>query len=137
MYVSVHMNPQNQKQLNWFETHLPGVTPNTTEQKHHRQRHRRALVRWMLPVMPKGDGAAVGFSCSIPWRSRGLKYIKRDDWQHLRGFPGGSAVKEPTCQRRKHGFDPWVGKMPCRKEWQPTLVLLPWRIPRTEEPGGL
>ena len=22
-------------------------------------------------------------------------------------------------------FDPWVGKIPWRREWQPTLVLLP------------
>ena len=23
------------------------------------------------------------------------------------------------------GFDPWVGKIPWRQAWQPTLVLLP------------
>ena len=22
-------------------------------------------------------------------------------------------------------FDPWVGKIPCRREWQPTPVFLP------------
>jgi len=26
------------------------------------------------------------------------------------GFPGGG--KEPACQYRRCGFDPWVGKMP-------------------------
>ena len=26
------------------------------------------------------------------------------------GFPGGG--KEPACQYRRYGFDPWVGKMP-------------------------
>ena len=26
---------------------------------------------------------------------------------------------------RRHGFDPWVGKIPWRREWQPTPVLLP------------
>ena len=32
-----------------------------------------------------------------------------------------------------------VGKIPCRRKWQPTPVLLPeaWKIPRTEEPGTL
>ena len=25
------------------------------------------------------------------------------------------------------GFDPWVGKIPWRRKWQPTLVLLPWK----------
>ena len=26
---------------------------------------------------------------------------------------------------RRHGFDPWVGKIPWRREWQPTPVFLP------------
>ena len=34
------------------------------------------------------------------------------------------------------GFDPWVGKMPQRREWKPTLVFLPGKSPQTEEPGG-
>ena len=28
-------------------------------------------------------------------------------------------------QYRKRGFDPWVGKIPWRRKWQPTSVLLP------------
>ena len=47
-------------------------------------------------------------------------------------FPGGSSGKEPACQCRRHkrhGFDPWVGKIPWRRAWQPTLVLLPEEFP--------
>ena len=58
----------------------------------------------------------------------------------LRGFPGGTSGKEPTCQcrrRKRHGFDPWVGKISWRRAWQPTPVLLPGESPWTEEPGGL
>ena len=35
--------------------------------------------------------------------------------------------KDPPASRRyeRHGFNPWVGKVPWRKEWQPTLVFLP------------
>ena len=43
-------------------------------------------------------------------------------------FPDGPSGKEPTCQCRKHKrheFDPWVGKIPCRRTWQPTPVFLP------------
>ena len=39
------------------------------------------------------------------------------------------------CRRRR--FDPWVGKIPWRRAWQSTPVLLAWRIPWTEEPGRL
>ena len=35
------------------------------------------------------------------------------------------------------GFDPWVGKIPWRRAWQPTVVSLPGESPWTEEPGGL
>ena len=38
------------------------------------------------------------------------------------GFPGGASSKEPTCQCRRHKklrFDPWVGKIPWRREWLP------------------
>ena len=33
--------------------------------------------------------------------------------------------------------DPWVRKIPWRRKWQPTSSTLAWRIPWTEEPGGL
>ena len=33
-------------------------------------------------------------------------------------------------------FDPWVGKIPCRRAWPPTPVFLPGEPPWTEEPGG-
>ena len=43
-------------------------------------------------------------------------------------FPGSPGDKEPTCQcrrRKRLGFHPWVGKIPWRRGWQPTSVLLP------------
>ena len=33
--------------------------------------------------------------------------------------------KESTCQFRRCGFDPRVGKIPWRRKWQPTPVFLP------------
>ena len=35
------------------------------------------------------------------------------------------------------GFDPWVGKIPWRRAWQPTPVFLPGESPWTEESIGL
>ena len=39
-----------------------------------------------------------------------------------KGFPGGTSGKEPSCQcqrHKRHGLDPWVGKISWRREWQP------------------
>ena len=44
------------------------------------------------------------------------------------GASGGTSDKEPTCQCRRHKrceFDPWVEKIPWRRAWQPTPVILP------------
>ena len=38
------------------------------------------------------------------------------------GFSGGTSGEDPTCQcrrRQRHGFNPWVGKIPWRMAWQP------------------
>ena len=40
-------------------------------------------------------------------------------------------------ETKRHGFDPWVRKIPWRRAWQTTPVFLPGESPRTEEPGGL
>ena len=39
-------------------------------------------------------------------------------------FPGGSEVKAFACNAGDLG-DPWVGKFPWRRKWQPTPVFLP------------
>ena len=47
------------------------------------------------------------------------------------GFPGGA--RRP----KRYRFDPWSGRFPQRREWQPTAVFLPGESSGTEEPGGL
>ena len=42
-----------------------------------------------------------------------------------------------TGRHKRHEFDPCVGKIPWRRAWQPTPVVIAWRIPWTEELGGL
>jgi len=32
------------------------------------------------------------------------------------------------------GFDPWIGKIPWRRAWQPIPIFLPGESPSTEEP---
>ena len=54
------------------------------------------------------------------------------------GLPWWLSGKDPTCQCRRCGFDPWFGRSPgegnsnplqysWRRKWQPILVLLPWK----------
>ena len=63
----------------------------------------------------------------------------------LPSFPADEVLRLPWWLRRwrmylrcgRPGFDPWVGKTPWRRVWQPTGVFLPGESPWTAEPGGL
>ena len=49
-------------------------------------------------------------------------------YKKRRVFPGGASGKEPGCQCKRCTrcrFDPWVGKIPWKRAWQPTPVFLP------------
>ena len=55
---------------------------------------------------------------SFPWRPR----------ENESSFSVAYHGKESTCQYRRckrQGFDPWVGKIPWSRKWQPTPVSLP------------
>ena len=41
------------------------------------------------------------------------------------GLPRWISGKESTCQWKRLRFNPWVRKIPWRRKWQPTPVLLP------------
>ena len=55
------------------------------------------------------------------------------------GFPGGASGKEPTCQCRRQEL--WVQFLgwedPLEEDTATHSSILAWRIPWTEEPGGL
>ena len=46
-------------------------------------------------------------------------------FQCMTKFTTKKKKKEPTCQCGRPGFHPCVGKVPGRRAWQPTAVLLP------------
>ena len=56
---------------------------------------------------------------SAGWSLCGVRH-----WWKPGGFPGGSDGKNPLAMRETW-FDPWVGKIPWRRAWQPTPVFLP------------
>ena len=98
------------------------------------------------PERSPGEGMAIHFSI-LAWRiprteepsglqSMGLQRIGHNgatntfilSARYKGGFPSGARGKESTCQcRRPKGcwFDPWVGKIPWRRKWQPIPVPLP------------
>ena len=41
------------------------------------------------------------------------------------GFLGGSEGENLPAMQETQVFDPWVRKIPWRREWQPTSVFLP------------
>ena len=52
------------------------------------------------------------------------------------GFPGGSVGKESACNVGDPGSIPGSGRSPGEGNGYQGSILV-WRIPRTEEPGGL
>ena len=63
---------------------------------------------------------------------RSKRTILYPSWAHLISFLSLGlcqwlSSKESACQcgrHRRRGFNPWIGKIPFRKTWQPTLVFL-------------
>ena len=60
--------------------------------------------------------------------SMGSQRIRHDWATHphrgCKGLPWWLSSKE-SCKCRKYGFNLWVRKIPWRRKWQPTPVLLP------------
>ena len=53
------------------------------------------------------------------------------------GFSRWLCGNESTCQCRRLSFNPWVGKINLEEEMATRSSILAWRIPWTQEPGGL
>ena len=65
--------------------------------------------------------------CFFPWVNANLKqffhWIVEGGGKRIAN--GGSDGKAICLQWGRPGFDPWVGKIPWRRKWQPTPALLP------------
>ena len=60
-------------------------------------------------------------------KKQSLKKMNIMDMQ-IAGLPWWLSGKESSCQCRRfrrHGFNPWVGKVLWRRKWQPASVFLP------------
>ena len=69
-----------------------------------------------------------GVTANVYWGNENILELDTSN-VFTEDFPGGSDSKESIClQRGRPGFDPWVGKIPWRRKWQPTPVLLPGKF---------
>ena len=58
-------------------------------------------------------------------------------YRECTGLPWWLGGKEFTCQCRRCRFNPWVGKIPWRRKWQPTPVFLSVEAYGQRSLGGL
>ena len=64
--------------------------------------------------------------CSLELKPPFSSCLPLRGWASLfTGIPVGSDGKQSACNTGRPGFNPWVGKIPWRRAWQPTPVLLP------------
>ena len=91
-------------------------------------------------LAPKGNEQSVEFQ-GLGHSAEGNPFLNTEESCGLQAFPGGTSGKESICQGRRCrrcGFGPWFGKIPWRRERQPSPAFSPGQtIPGTEEPGGL
>ena len=53
------------------------------------------------------------------------------------GLPRQLSGEEFTSQGRRCRFDPWIGKIPLKKDMATHSSILAWSVPWIEKPGGL
>ena len=88
------------------------------------------ILAWRIPWTEEPGGLQSTGSQKVD-RTERLHFHFHFQWQSLLAlwsFPGGASGKEPACQCRRPercGVNPWVRKIPWRRAWQPSPVLLP------------
>ena len=89
----------------------------------------------------KGQGTNLWIRCfSNKWFKCLCRLQQLCNAPCLTGLPRWFNCKEYSrwCRRhRRHGFNPWVGKIPWRREWQPPPVFLPEKYHGQRRPGRL
>ena len=73
----------------------------------------------LIPGSGRSPGEGIGYPLQYSWASLVAQMVKN------------------LLQCGIPEFDPWVGKIPRRRRWQPSLEFLPGESPWTGKPGGL
>ena len=89
------------------------------------------MVQVIVKRMKQADEMKIPWKhCSVqgPPQGQQLSLCPQRPFQWLHrplALPRWLSGKESACQFGTHGFNPWVGKIPWRRKWQPTPVFLP------------
>ena len=87
----------------------------------------------LLPSRPESISET---SWRLHWRVWFFTLFNKSYWE-LGGFPGGTSGKEPACQCKRRQVRSLGWEDPLEKGAATRSRILAWRIPGTEEPGGL
>ena len=83
---------------------------------------------WFGVLFCSEGSSTVIVSLQVPGRNHLLLFTLADTVSLPLIFLCGPSAKESICQCRRHkrhGFDPWVGKILWSRKWQPAPVFLP------------
>ena len=108
----------------WWAS-VPGVTKNQVLLSMHAQ-HRTGSSVHPARLLCPSDFPGKNTSCCLAAKS--CLTLFNPMYCKVSGFLDGVNGKEPSCQCRRHKRfrpNPWVGKIPWRRAWQPTPVFLP------------
>ena len=93
------------------------------------QTWQRLHFHFSLSCIGEGNGNPFQCSCLENPRVGGALwaavYGVAQSQTRLTRLSSSSSSKESTCQCKRHSLDPWVGRNPWRRKWQPTPVFLP------------
>ena len=83
---------------------------------------------WFGVLFCSEGSSTVIVSLQVPGRNHLLLFTLADTVSLPLIFLCGPSTKESICQCRRHkrhGFDPWVGKILWSRKWQPAPAFLP------------
>ena len=79
-------------------------------------------ILWLFPPCPPSWSSVI----NALLQGKSQRNTFREQQANIRSCIWASLVvsgKEPTCQCRRYKFDPWVRKIPWRRERQPVFLL--------------
>ena len=137
VHVPIPVCLQNPTQPSWPHRNAPFPRNPSPDTGPSRTPSPFLVYPFLVPLLVCGLASSISpHFCSPPLHTQPCS--RRDGSKHLLrcchkllcavltlGLHRRLIGKKPTCQGRRREFDPWVRKIPWRRRWQPTPVVLP------------